>query len=53
VAKTLRKPSRGTPKHRASWKGNMAFGLVSFPVEAHNAPDSEHSDIHFHQIHAV
>lgn len=40
-------------KHRASWKGNLTFGLVSFTVEAFNALDREEdSDIHFHQLHA-
>lgn len=37
---------------RASWKGNLTFGLVSFTVEAFNALDRSRSDIHFHQIHA-
>jgi len=40
-------------KHRASWKGNLTFGLVSFPVEAINAFNREQSDIHFHQLHAT
>jgi DNA end-binding protein Ku len=39
-------------KHRASWKGNLTFGLVSFPVQAFNALNREQSDIHFHQLHA-
>lgn len=39
-------------KHRASWKGNLTFGLVSFPVQAFNAFNREQSDIHFHQLHA-
>lgn len=37
---------------RASWTGNLAFGLVSFPVNAFNALNREQSDIHFHQLHA-
>jgi DNA end-binding protein Ku len=40
-------------KHRASWKGNLTFGLVSFPVQAFNAFNREQSDIHFHQLHAT
>src|SRR5687767_13239378 len=44
-AKSPRKP-------RASWKGNLSFGLVSFPIEAYNALDRAESDIHFHQLHA-
>lgn len=49
--KQARKKSR--PKHRASWKGQLAFGLVSFPVQAFNALSREGSDIHFHQLHAA
>lgn len=37
---------------RASWKGQLSFGLVSFPVEAFNALNRQDSDIHFHQLHA-
>ncbi len=37
---------------RASWKGNLSFGLVTFPVQAFNAINREGSDIHFHQLHA-
>lgn len=40
------------PKHRASWRGNLTFGLVSFPVQAINALDRQSSDLHFHQLHA-
>jgi DNA end-binding protein Ku len=49
-----RKPKRASKrsKHRASWKGNLTFGLVSFPVQAFNARNSEQGDIHFHQLHA-
>src|SRR5262249_42905394 len=46
------KREQTTAKHRASWRGFLSFGLVSFPVEAYNALDKEHGDIHFHQIHA-
>lgn len=48
-AKTKAKPKRGA--RRASWRGNLTFGLVSFSVEAFNALDRGHSDIHFHQLH--
>ena len=44
--------SKPASKPRASWKGNLTFGLVSFPVEAFNALSREGSDIHFHQLHA-
>jgi DNA end-binding protein Ku len=37
---------------RASWKGRLTFGLVSFDVEAFNAIDRQGSDIRFHQLHA-
>jgi len=42
-----------TPGPRASWRGQLTFGLVSFPVEAFNALNRELSDFHFHQIHAT
>jgi DNA end-binding protein Ku len=37
---------------RASWKGQLRFGLVSLAVEAVNARSREEGDIHFHQLHA-
>jgi len=48
-----KKKDRAKSKHRASWKGNSSFGLVSFPVQAFNAHNPEQSDIHFHQLHAT
>lgn len=50
MAKTKKK--RHAARHRASWKGNFSFGLVTFPVQAWNAINREGSDIHFHQLHA-
>lgn len=47
-----KKPAARRPKHRASWKGNLSFGLVSFPVQAFNALNREQSDVHFNQLHA-
>jgi DNA end-binding protein Ku len=47
-----KKKSQKAPKHRASWKGHLSFGLVSFPVQAINVRNPEQSDIHFHQLHA-
>ena len=44
--------TRKAAKHRASWRGNLTFGLVSFPVQAVNALNRQQSDIHFHQLHA-
>jgi DNA end-binding protein Ku len=41
------------PKHRASWRGNLTFGLVAVPVQAVNAINREGSDFHFHQLHAA
>jgi DNA end-binding protein Ku len=41
------------PKFRASWRGNVTFGLVSFPVQAVNALNRQQSDLHFHQLHAT
>src|SRR5215207_8655853 len=46
------KRKKATPKHRASWRGHLSFGLVSFPVQAVNALNRQQSDIHFHQLHA-
>jgi DNA end-binding protein Ku len=43
---------RKPPTPRASWRGNLSFGLVSFPVQAVNALNRQQSDIHFHQLHA-
>lgn len=44
---------RGRPKHRASWSGQLRFGLVSMPVQAFNAHLPEQGEIHFHQLHAA
>jgi DNA end-binding protein Ku len=55
MAKKTNKPSpkkSKSTKHRASWRGNLSFGLVSFPVQAVNALNRQESDIHFHQLHA-
>jgi DNA end-binding protein Ku len=46
--KTKRKPR---DRRRASWQGQLTFGLVSFGVEAFNAINRQGSDIHFHQLH--
>src|SRR6187551_2979042 len=53
MATRHKKKPKQKPKHRASWKGNITFGLVSFPVQAINARDAAGSDIHFHQLHAT
>lgn len=52
MAKSKKRAAIKGKKHRASWKGSLVFGLVSFPVEAFNALNRDQSDIHFHQLHA-
>jgi DNA end-binding protein Ku len=55
MAGMAKKKSHAAKKHsklRASWRGHLSFGLVSFPVQAVNALNRQHSDIHFHQLHA-
>jgi DNA end-binding protein Ku len=42
---------KGGPRPRAGWRGNISFGLVTFPVQAFNAVSREGSDIHFHLLH--
>jgi hypothetical protein len=37
-------------KFRASWRGHLRFGLVSFEVQAINAQIKEQSEIHFHLL---
>lgn len=39
-------------KHRASWRGQLRFGLVSFEVQAVNAEIKENAEVHFHLLHA-
>lgn len=41
-----------SPLGRASWKGQLSLGLVTFTIEAFNALNRGQSDIHFHQLHA-
>ncbi|WP_254511467.1 non-homologous end joining protein Ku [Anatilimnocola floriformis] len=52
MAKKSKTSQSAKHRHRASWKGNLSFGLVSFAVEAFNAINREQGDIHFHQLHA-
>jgi DNA end-binding protein Ku len=44
-----RKKSRS--KFRASWRGQLRFGLVSFEVQAINAEIKENGEVHFHLLH--
>ncbi|HLJ10186.1 MAG TPA: Ku protein [Planctomycetaceae bacterium] len=43
--------ANGEARTRASWKGNLRFGLVSFPVQGFNARAKE-AEIAFHQLHS-
>src|SRR3954465_10162517 len=38
-------------KFRASWRGQLRFGLVSFEVQAVNAENKENAEVHFHLLH--
>ncbi|HET6881616.1 MAG TPA: Ku protein [Pirellulales bacterium] len=51
-SKAKRTTKKGRPKHRASWSGQLRFGLVSFPVQALNVRLPEQGEFHFHQLHA-
>jgi DNA end-binding protein Ku len=48
----MAKKRRRATGPRASWKGNLKFGLVSFPVQAFNAHAREGDTVAFHQLHA-
>lgn len=47
-----RKKGRPRSKFRASWRGQLRFGLVSFEVQAVNAVNKEQAEVHFHLLHA-
>jgi DNA end-binding protein Ku len=38
-------------KFRASWRGQLRFGLVSFEVQAVNAENKKNAEVHFHLLH--
>jgi len=38
-------------KFRASWRGQLRFGLVSFEVQAVNAENKDKAEVHFHLLH--
>ena len=44
--------SKAHAKFRASWLGQLRFGLVSFEVQAVNAEIKENAEVHFHLLHA-
>src|ERR1700753_2577169 len=46
-----RKKSKSRSKFRASWRGQLRFGLVAFEVEAVNAENKQNADVHFHLLH--
>jgi len=43
--------SKSRSKFRASWRGQLRFGLVSFEVQAINAEMKENAEVHFHLLH--
>jgi DNA end-binding protein Ku len=47
------KPSKRKPrsKFRASWRGQLRFGLVTFDVQAVNAENKQQAEVHFHLLH--
>src|SRR4051812_34960973 len=46
------KKSKPRSKYRASWRGQLRFGLVSFEVQAISAQIKENAEVHFHLLHA-
>src|SRR3977135_468673 len=46
-----RKKAKSRSKFRASWRGQLRFGLVSFEVQAVNAEIKENAEVHFHLLH--
>jgi DNA end-binding protein Ku len=54
AASKRRKLKKSAPKSkfRASWRGQLRFGLVSFEVQAINAEIKENAEVHFHLLHA-
>lgn len=48
---TRRKKSKPRSKFRASWRGQLRFGLVSFEVQAVNAENKQNAEVHFHLLH--
>jgi len=46
------KKSKAHSRFRASWRGQLRFGLVSFEVQAVNAEIKENAEVHFHLLHA-
>src|SRR5690349_2905110 len=45
------KSAKSRSKFRASWRGQLRFGLVSFEVQAVNAENMQKAEVHFHLLH--
>ncbi|HEY1784967.1 MAG TPA: Ku protein [Pirellulales bacterium] len=52
ATKPKKTKSKSRSKLRASWRGQLRFGLVSFQVQAVNAEIKENAEVHFHLLHA-
>lgn len=52
MATKRKKKAKARSKFRASWRGQLRFGLVSFEVQAINAENKSNAGIHFHLLHA-
>jgi len=52
MAVKQKRKSKPRSKFRASWKGQLRFGLVSIGVQALNTHVQEGSEVHFHMLHA-
>src|SRR3954447_11762330 len=50
--RSTKKKTKGRSGPRASWRGQIRFGLVSFEVQAVNAEIKENAEVHFHLLHA-
>src|SRR3954467_3726981 len=51
MAKQRKTKRESRSKFRASWRGQLRFGLVSFAVQAINAANKDKAEIHFHLLH--
>jgi DNA end-binding protein Ku len=51
MASQRTKKRKPRSKYRASWRGQLRFGLVSFEVQAVNAEIKENAEVHFHLLH--
>jgi DNA end-binding protein Ku len=51
MAASRPKKKKSRSKFRASWRGQLRFGLVSFEVQAINVEIKENAEVHFHLLH--